>query len=245
MSEKRVSVRLRAEGGGQVRAEFEGVGDSGERAFARIGRQADATGALIRRLTGVLAAFFSARQIGQYADSWTDLQSRVQLAVGSHEAGIAVMGRLGDMARRTYSDLNQTVESWLSNSTALRELGMSTRESLDFTEALNNALVVSGARAERAAQINNALSQAMALGRLSGQGQSADKRQERDFHTKTPNEHWPFKPGQMAIVGLARGKKSTFLRLNAAVRAPIGCGANRAEVIDHHPPRHRAGLFLA
>ncbi len=169
MSEKRVSVRLRAEGGGQVRAEFQGVGDTGERAFQRIGREADATGAMIRRLMGIATAFFSARQIVQYADTWTDLQSRVQLAVGSHEAGIAVMGRLGDMARRTYSDLNQTVESWLSNSTALRELGMSTSESLDFTEALNNALVVSGARAERAAQINNALAQAMALGQLRGQ----------------------------------------------------------------------------
>lgn len=169
MSEKRVSVRLRAEGGGQVRAEFLGVGDTGERAFQRIGREADATGAVIRRLMGVMGAFFSARQIVQYADTWTDLQSRVQLAVGSHEAGIAVMGRLGDMARRTYSDLGQTVESWLANSTALRELGMSTSESLDFTEALNNALVVSGARAERAAQINNALAQAMALGQLRGQ----------------------------------------------------------------------------
>lgn len=169
MSEKRVSVRLRAEGGGQVRAEFQGVGDTGERAFQRIGREADATGAVIRRLMGIATAFFSARQIVQYADTWTDLQSRVQLAVGSHEAGIAVMGRLSDMARRTYSDLGQTVESWLANATALRELGMSTRESLDFTEALNNALVVSGARAERAAQINNALAQAMALGQLRGQ----------------------------------------------------------------------------
>jgi len=169
MSEKRVSVRLRAEGGGQVRAEFEGVGDTGERAFQRIGREADSTGVILRRVMGLAATFFSVRQIVQYADTWTDLQSRVQLAVGSHEAGIAVMRRLGDMAQRTYSDLGQTVESWLSNATALRELGMSINDSLDFTEALNNALVVSGARAERAAQINNALAQAMALGALRGQ----------------------------------------------------------------------------
>lgn len=169
MSEKRVSVRMRAEGGRQVRAEFEGVGDSGERAFQRIGREADATSAIVRRVAGMIGAALSVRQVVAYADTWTDLQSRVQLAVGSHEAGIAVMGRLGDMARRTYSDLGQTVESWLANSTALRELGMSTSESLDFTEAMNNALVVSGARAERAAQINNALAQAMALGQLRGQ----------------------------------------------------------------------------
>ncbi|MEO1960063.1 MAG: tape measure protein, partial [Paracoccus sp. (in: a-proteobacteria)] len=47
-------------------------------------------------------------------------------------------------------------------------MGLSTTESLDFTEALNNAMVVSGARAERAASVQNALSKAMALGVLSG-----------------------------------------------------------------------------
>ena len=78
------------------------------------------------------------------------------------------MERLAAMARRTYSGIEQTTESWLANATALRELGLSTRESLDFTEALNNAMVVSGARAERAASVQNALSKAMALGSLSG-----------------------------------------------------------------------------
>jgi len=168
MTTKRFGVRLSAEGGRQVRAEFEGVGDSGTRAFQRIERAADGAGAVLRRLAGLAAAAFSTRQIVQYADTWTDLSSRVALAVGSQEAGIAVMGRLSQMARRTYSDLGQTAESWLANSTALRELGMSANESLNFTEALNNALVVSGARGERAAQVNNALSQAMALGVLRG-----------------------------------------------------------------------------
>ena len=46
------------------------------------------------------------------------------------------MDRLAAMARRTYSGIEQTTESWLANATALRELGLSTRESLDFTEAL-------------------------------------------------------------------------------------------------------------
>jgi len=168
MTQKRISVRLVAEGGRQVKAEFQGIGDAGEQNFRRIERQADITGAVVRRVMGVLGAAISVRQIVAYADQWTDLRSRVDLATGSQEAGAAVMDRLASMARRTYSSLGQTAESWLANATALRELGMSTQESLDFTEALNNAMVVSGARAERAASVSNALSKAMALGKLSG-----------------------------------------------------------------------------
>jgi len=168
MAQKKVSVRLVAEGGRQVRAEFQGVGDAGEASFKRIERQADVTGAVLRRLAGIVAGALSVRQIVAYADSWTDLRSRVDLATGSQERGAAVMERLAAMARRTYSGIEQTTESWLANATALRELGLSTRESLDFTEALNNAMVVSGAKGERAVSVQTALARAMALGKLSG-----------------------------------------------------------------------------
>ncbi len=169
MAQKRVSVRLVAEGGRQVKAEFQGIGDAGEASFKRIERQADITGAVLRRLAGIVAGALSIRQIVAYADSWTDLRSRVDLATGSQARGAAVMERLAAMARRTYSNLGQTTESWLANATALRELGLSTAESLDFTEALNNAMVVSGAKGERAVSVQNALSKAMALGKLSGE----------------------------------------------------------------------------
>ena len=168
MAQKRVSVRLVAEGGRQVKAEFQGVGDAGESNFRRIERQADITGAVVRRVMGILGAAISTSQLVAYANQWTDLRSRVDLATGSQQAGAAVMDRLASMARRTYSSLGQTTESWLANATALRELGLTTAESLDFTEALNNAMVVSGARAERAASVQTALSRAMALGKLSG-----------------------------------------------------------------------------
>ena len=168
MAQKKVSVRLVAEGGRQVKAEFQGLGDAGEASFRRIERQADVTGVVLRRLAGIVAGALSVRQVVEYADSWTDLRSRVDLATGSQERGAAVMERLAAMARRTYSGIEQTTASWLANATALRELGLSTRESLDFTEALNNAMVVSGAKGERAVSVQTALARAMALGKLSG-----------------------------------------------------------------------------
>ena len=42
MAEKRVSVRLGAVGGRQVRAELESVGDAGARGFGRLSREMEA-----------------------------------------------------------------------------------------------------------------------------------------------------------------------------------------------------------
>ncbi|PQZ50606.1 hypothetical protein CQ052_15320 [Ochrobactrum sp. MYb15] len=118
-------------------------------------------------LAGIGAAL-GVDQLRKMTDTWTDMTSRVNLAAGSIDKGTEVMGRLGDMARRTYSDLTQTAESYLSNATAVRELGYNTDESLNYTEALNNALVVSGAKGDRAARVIDALAKAMALGKLQG-----------------------------------------------------------------------------
>lgn len=122
---------------------------------------------LIAPMTGLVAAL-GVRELGQLADTWSDLSARVELAAGSQEKGIEVMGRLGEMARMTYSSLEQTTESYLSNSDAVSDLGYSTEKALDYTEALNNALVVSGAKGDRAKSVIDALSKAMALGKLSG-----------------------------------------------------------------------------
>lgn len=45
MAEKRVSVRLSAVGGRQVRAELAGVGDAGKRGFGRLSREMEAASA--------------------------------------------------------------------------------------------------------------------------------------------------------------------------------------------------------
>lgn len=109
------------------------------------------------------------KEILGMADAWTDLTSRVRIAVGSQDLASETMTRLADIARRTYSDLNLTAESFLLNSTALRELGYNTQQQLDYTEALNNALVVSGAKGDRARQVTEALAKAMAFGTLQGE----------------------------------------------------------------------------
>ena len=117
---------------------------------------------------GAVGLAMGVRAIGDMADDWSDLSSRVGLAVGSMDQASAVMNRLADIADRTYSGLNQTAEGFLQNATTLRDLGLSTAQALDYTESLNNAMVVSGAKGDQAARVQRSLSNAMALGALRG-----------------------------------------------------------------------------
>jgi len=50
MAEKRVSVRIAATGGKQVRAEFRGIGDDGKRSFSMVGREVDGLNRRLGRL---------------------------------------------------------------------------------------------------------------------------------------------------------------------------------------------------
>ncbi len=160
MTTETIDIRIREDGSRVVKRNIDEVGGSAERAAGGVDT--------LKKALGALAAVLAVDRLRKYADTWTDLNSRIRIVTGSHEAATAVMGRLETMARRTYSSLELTTESYLANAVALGELGLSTEKQLQFAESLNNALVVSGAKAEVAASIQNSLSKAMALGTLSG-----------------------------------------------------------------------------
>ncbi|SEI10122.1 tape measure protein [Paracoccus alkenifer] len=121
-------------------------------------------------LGATLGAAFTARAIGQAADQWSDLSSRVGNAVGSMDRAPEVMQRIQQMARQSYSELSLTTDAFAANSQALKDLGYDTQQQLDYTEALNNALVIGGAKGQHAAQVQDVLSKAMATNKLSGDG---------------------------------------------------------------------------
>src|SRR5690554_3147147 len=97
--------------------------------------------AAIRPVAAGLAAAFSVRALTQYADSWSDMTSLVRVNIGAHEDAAEVMGRLADIARSTYSSLELTAQGFAQNAFTLNALGKSTKQQLDYTSALNNALV--------------------------------------------------------------------------------------------------------
>ena len=121
---------------------------------------------LFGRALKATAAYFGARELIRYTNSWTDLNSRLKNATGSTESANKALASIEATARRTYSSVDQTAETFLRNATVLNSLGVSTDNQIKLSEALNNALVVSGAKGERAASALNAMSRSLARGKV-------------------------------------------------------------------------------
>lgn len=148
-------------------SKFQGGLSKSEKALAGF------SGRLTKMAAGLgagIGAALTTRALGQAADQWSDMSSMVGNAIGSMSGAADVMDRIQDIASASYSDLGQTAQAFAANSQALKDLGLSTQQQLDYTEALNNALVISGAKGQQAAQVQDALSKAMATGKLSGDG---------------------------------------------------------------------------
>jgi len=119
---------------------------------------------------GAIGGALATAAVFRYADAWSDMQSRVGAAIKDMDAAPAMMQRMVDIANASYSPLDQTVEVYSRNVAVLRDLGKGATEAADFTEALNHALVLTATRGERAASVQNALSKAMAVGKLQADG---------------------------------------------------------------------------
>ncbi|NLC08440.1 MAG: hypothetical protein GX782_00560, partial [Gammaproteobacteria bacterium] len=142
------------------------VGDQSDRSSSKI----SALGGVAKAAGGVIVAAFSVAKVAQYADAWSDMQSRVGAATGSMDTAGESMKRLLQIANASYSPLSQTSEIYSRNVSTFRDLGRSASDAADFTESLNNMLVLTATRGERAASVQNALSKAMAVGKLQADG---------------------------------------------------------------------------
>lgn len=150
-----------------------GVGAAGESA-ASGGRTATMA---MRGLTlaaaaagAAVGAALSSRALASAADQWSDMSSRIGAAVKDMEAAPALMQDMLRLANASYSSLGQTVSMFSSNITSMRDLGFSTQQTVDFTESLNHMLVITATKGEQAASVQNALSKAMATGRMDADG---------------------------------------------------------------------------
>lgn len=121
------------------------------------------------RVLGAVTAAISTRQIIEYTSTWTDLNSKFRNAVGDAGAARTALEAIGRTAQSTFTSLEQTAETFLRNSQTLKELGFTTSEQVNLSEALNNALAVSGTKGQEAESVMNALSRSFANGNLSGQ----------------------------------------------------------------------------
>lgn len=118
------------------------------------------------RAGGIIAAAFSVAALKNYADTWSDMQSKVGAATGDMDGAADRMQRIVDIANASYSPLAQTAEVYARNVATFRDMGRSADEAADFTEALNHALVVTATKGQDADVVINSLSRSMAIGKL-------------------------------------------------------------------------------
>lgn len=164
MATKRVAVRMYAEGGKQVKAEFQGVGASGERELGRIEKQANSTDVVLRRLFRFAAAGVSLQQLTSMANSYTQIGNSLRVLGMAEEDVSDGIARLGAIAQRTRSPLEAMASLYQRVSLASGELGASQADMLRFTENVGLALAQQGGSAQAASGALLQLSQAMGAG---------------------------------------------------------------------------------
>src|SRR6056297_1221664 len=119
MAEKKVSVRLGATGGRQVRAELEGVGEAGRRGFGRLSREMEAAN---RRLSGftrrlrvemaaaVAAATAAGAALIRSGLQTVDAQAKLAQSLGTTVASIQTLERAGELAGVSMSGIEQATK---------------------------------------------------------------------------------------------------------------------------------------
>jgi hypothetical protein len=116
MAEKRVSVRLAAVGGRQVRSELEGVGEAGKRGFGRLSAEMEAANrrmaAFSRRVRVVAAAAVAAATAAGVAMirsglQTVDAQAKLAASLDTTVESIQVLERAGDLAGVSMGEVQQ------------------------------------------------------------------------------------------------------------------------------------------
>jgi len=119
MAEKRVSVRLAAVGGRQVRAELEGVGEAGSRGFGRLSREMEAANARMaafsRRVkvaaaAAVVAAAAAGVAMVRSGLQTVDAQAKLAQSLGTTVASIQTLERAGELAGVSISGIEQATK---------------------------------------------------------------------------------------------------------------------------------------
>ncbi|WP_282602418.1 phage tail tape measure C-terminal domain-containing protein [Paracoccus sp. PARArs4] len=119
MAEKRVSVRLAAVGGRQVRAELEGVGEAGSRGFGRLSREMEAANARMAGFTrkvgvaaaaAVAAATAAGVAMVRSGLQTVDAQAKLAQSLGTTVASIQTLERAGELAGVSMSGIEQATK---------------------------------------------------------------------------------------------------------------------------------------
>lgn len=125
-------------------------------------------GSTLKRAFAGISVAFAVRQLQLLTDTYTNLQNRLRTVTESQEQLAATTSELFDIANRTRSAYEGTAETYARVALAVKDLQITSEQTLQFTESLNQAIILSGASAAEAQAGLIQLSQGLASGTLRG-----------------------------------------------------------------------------
>ena len=128
-------------------------------------RTRNAINRALRAATVVIAAVAGVTAL---TNRYNDLQRQLRTVTGDTNNLNAVSRLLAQTANDTRAGLGQTVDVYTQTALAVRGLGLSQRDVIDFTRTLNQAIRLSGTSAEQAQQGITALTRGLSEGSLAG-----------------------------------------------------------------------------
>lgn len=108
------------------------------------------------------------QDIATLAGEYQDLAARVRLVSESSAASAEAMAELGRVAQESHAPLAELGDLYVKVANAAKGSGASQAEMLGFTQAISDALLVSGTSAQAAAGAMTQLAQGLASGALRG-----------------------------------------------------------------------------
>lgn len=108
------------------------------------------------------------REYARLSDELTNAQNRIRAVTDSEEELVSVTAQLQQVANDTRSAFEGTAAVFTRLATSREQLGRSNEQLIQFTESLNQAIILSGASAQEAQNGLIQLSQGLASGALRG-----------------------------------------------------------------------------
>ena len=164
MAQTDIGIRLSLDGQAAVTSGLRQV----EGSMGGLTRATDLVGASFKNLAATAAAGLSVRAFVQAADAVTILNNQLKLATGSTQAASKAYTALFDIAQRSRVSFTELGGTFASIARAGEALGISQQRLLGVTEAISNAVAISGGSADSARASLVQLAQGLASGTLRG-----------------------------------------------------------------------------
>jgi tape measure domain-containing protein len=149
----------------ETRRAFQSINGS----LSQLRDQAGQVGAVLSRIGGAIGVGLGVRELVEVADQYKNLQARLKLAVTTQEEFNRADAALFEIAQRNRAPLAETVTLYARLAPSVQALGRSQAEVLAATDAIGQAVSLSGASSEAAAAALLQLGQAFASGQLRGE----------------------------------------------------------------------------